>query len=52
MNPAAFEALKQSVPLKRAAKPEEIAALAAFLADEGAGYITGAVIQVDGGLYM
>ena len=52
MNPAAYEALVQSVPLKRAAKPEEIAALAAFLADEGAAYITGAVIQVDGGLYM
>ena len=52
MNPAALEALTQSVPLRRAAKPEEIAALAAFLADEDAAYITGAVIQVDGGLYM
>ncbi|MBS7649268.1 SDR family oxidoreductase [Candidatus Bathyarchaeota archaeon] len=38
------------IPLKRLAKPEEIASLAVFLASEKASYITGAVIQVDGGL--
>ena len=40
------------IPMKRMGKPEEIAALAAFLASDEAGYITGAVIQVDGGLNM
>jgi 3-oxoacyl-[acyl-carrier protein] reductase len=40
------------VPLKRMASPEEIAATVRFLASEGAAYITGAVIPVDGGLGM
>ena len=52
MSPAAQEAILQSIPLKRAGNPQDIAALAAFLAGDAAGYITGAVIQVDGGLYM
>jgi 3-oxoacyl-[acyl-carrier protein] reductase len=38
------------VPAKRTAAPEEIAALVRFLASEDAGYITGAVIPIDGGL--
>ena len=45
------EAVK-NIPLKRMGKPEEIAALAAFLASDAAGYITGEVIRVDGGLAM
>ncbi len=40
------------VPLRRYAEPSEIAAAVAFLASEQAGYITGAVIPVDGGLGM
>jgi 3-oxoacyl-[acyl-carrier protein] reductase len=38
-----------SVPLKRAGKPEELAATVAFLASEHAGFITGENIQLDGG---
>lgn len=47
------EALKQSekdVPLGRLGKPEELAALVAFLASRQGGYISGASIPVDGGL--
>ena len=38
------------LPLKRAAKPEEIAGVAWFLAGPDASYITGSVLTVDGGL--
>jgi 3-oxoacyl-[acyl-carrier protein] reductase len=46
------DALKErakNIPLGRIGKPEELAALAAFLASEQAAYISGATIQVDGG---
>ncbi len=49
---AVRSAAQQAIPLKRMGTPEEIAALCAFLASDGAGYITGAVIPVDGGLNM
>jgi 3-oxoacyl-[acyl-carrier protein] reductase len=39
----------KSIPLNRMAQPEEIANLVVFLASEKASYITGAVMQVDGG---
>jgi 3-oxoacyl-[acyl-carrier protein] reductase len=42
----------RSVPLGRYASPAEVAAVVTFLAGDGAGYITGAVIPVDGGLGM
>jgi 3-oxoacyl-[acyl-carrier protein] reductase len=42
----------ERVALGRAGKPEEVAALAAFLASEEAGYITGQVISIDGGLLI
>jgi 3-oxoacyl-[acyl-carrier protein] reductase len=46
------EEILRSVPLGRYASPAEVAAVVTFLAGEGAGYITGAVIPVDGGLGM
>jgi NAD(P)-dependent dehydrogenase (short-subunit alcohol dehydrogenase family) len=44
--------LGAAVPLNRFGTPEEVAATVAFLASEPAGYITGAVVPVDGGLGM
>jgi 3-oxoacyl-[acyl-carrier protein] reductase len=43
--------LKNLVPVKRFGTPEEVAHTVAFLASEGAAYITGEVISVNGGLY-
>lgn len=42
---------ESEIPMGRLGKPEEIAALAAFLASERAGFITGVSIQTDGGWY-
>ena len=44
--------IKTQVPLGRYASPEEIAAAVTWLAGDGAAYVTGAVIPVDGGLGM
>ncbi len=44
-----FEKLSQSQPIGRMAKPEEIAALAAFLVSESAAFITGSDYPIDGG---
>jgi NAD(P)-dependent dehydrogenase (short-subunit alcohol dehydrogenase family) len=41
---------RDSVPMKRYGRAEEIAATIAFLCSDGAGYITGQSIRVDGGL--
>lgn len=44
--------LLEHIPMKRMAKPEEIAKLIAFLASESADYITGEIIRIDGGIGM
>lgn len=41
-----------SIPLRKMGKPEDVAALAAFLAGSASDYITGEVIRIDGGLAM
>ncbi len=56
MTAALSDELKQNmlahIPLKRLGTPEDVAAAVKFLASEEAGYITGAVINVNGGMYM
>jgi len=44
------ELIKQTVPAARAGKPEEVAALVAFLCSDVAGYINGQVIGINGGM--
>ena len=48
----AGDQIKTMIPLKRIGKPEEIAAVVAFLASDDASYLTGQVLRVDGGLSL
>jgi 3-oxoacyl-[acyl-carrier protein] reductase len=51
--PAEWHAVMEAtVPLGRLGTPEEVGALVGFLASEAAGYVTGALVPVDGGLGM
>jgi len=52
MPPEWHSAMQATVPLGRLGTPEEVAAVVGFLASEAAGYVTGAVVPVDGGLGM
>ena len=49
-NPALLKRLDDAIPLGRMAKPEEIGSVVAFLAGDGASYITATTIFADGGL--
>ena len=48
----ARDAISSQIQMKRVGQPQDVAALAVFLAGPGASYITGEVIRVDGGLAM
>lgn len=50
LTPAQWEAVTAKIPLKRLGTPEDIAAMAGFLASAEAGYVTGQVLHVNGGL--
>jgi 3-oxoacyl-[acyl-carrier protein] reductase len=52
LSPAARAQLEREIPLGRFAQPEDIAAVVLFLAGDGAGFITGATIDVNGGYVM
>lgn len=52
MREEVLESIKNEIPMKRLAKPEEIASAVAFLASEEGAYITGETLSVNGGLYM
>ena len=52
ISPENIEDLKQTIPMKRLGKPENIAEVVAFLASDASEFITGAVIDVNGGIFM
>lgn len=52
LDEALIQSMLNAVPLARLGKPEDIAAAVSFLASEEAGYITGTVLDVNGGMYM
>ena len=52
IRPDVRQQIVDSIPMGRLARPEEVAAVVAFLASEEAGYITGANISVNGGMHM
>ena len=52
LNEAQQDQIRRHVPLGRFGSPEEVAEVVAFLAGEEAGYITGQVVPVDGGLAL
>jgi NAD(P)-dependent dehydrogenase (short-subunit alcohol dehydrogenase family) len=52
LSPEALKATIEGVPLKRLADPVEVARVIAFLASEGSSYMTGSIVDVNGGALM
>jgi len=52
LNEAALAAAAAQIPLARVGTPQDVAAVVAFLCSEEAGYVTGQVIHVNGGMHM
>ena len=50
LDEATVQGWRDAIPLKRGGQPEDVANLAVFLGSDMSGYITGQVIQVDGGM--
>jgi gluconate 5-dehydrogenase len=50
--PEAIERIRADIPMKRLGDPRELAAAVAFLASDGASYLTGQTIVIDGGLTL
>jgi 3-oxoacyl-[acyl-carrier protein] reductase len=52
IEPERIEAMLRTIPVGRVGRPEEVAALVSFLLSDEAGYITGATLDVNGGVLM
>ena len=52
LSPEQIDGFAAAIPVGRVGRPEEVAALVSFLCSERAGYITGATVDINGGLAM
>ena len=52
LSDAVKEEINEQIPLKRMGSPKEVAKVVKFLSSEDSSYITGQVINIDGGMVM